>query len=153
MAYSLVKDDMARSTLRDLFPDLDTWSVGFDREWRLLDELQNMGRISSYPPYNIKQTGDNSYQIEMAVAGFEKKDLHVEMNNNRLIVEGSAETKKDKTENEYIYKGIASRHFRQSFALANHVKVKNSELKNGILRIELESEVPLEMKPRTIEIK
>ena len=61
--------------------------------------------------------------------------------------------KEDKTENEYIYKGIASRHFRQSFALANHVKVKDSELKNGILKIELESEVPLEMKPRTIEIK
>lgn len=158
MSYTLVKNDSARSafpTLSNFFPNLDAWSIGFDREWRMLEELQNsfMGGTSSYPPYNIKQTGEHTYEIEMAVAGFAKHDLRIELNNNQLIIEGNKETNNDSTSDSYVYKGIAARRFRQSFALADHVKVNGSELKDGILKIDLERDLPEEKKPRMIEIK
>ncbi len=156
MAYALVKNNKSpRSILSDFFPNFDSWTIGFDREWQILEDLQNSltGGASSYPPYNIKQTGDNSYEVEMAVAGFSKDDLKVELNNNRLIIEGKSGSKEEKSEGDYVYKGIASRHFRQSFALADHVKVVGSELKDGILKVELERNIPAEMRPRLIEIK
>lgn len=155
MAYALVKNKSPRSLLSDFFPNFDSWTIGFDREWRILEDLQNSlaNGVSSYPPYNIKQTGEHSYEIEMAVAGFSKENLRVELNNNRLIIEGNSGSKEEKSEADYVYKGIASRHFRQSFALADHVKVIGSELKDGILKVELERNVPEEMKPRMIEIK
>ena len=77
------------------------------------------------------------YELEMAVAGYAKKDLKVELKNNRLIIEGAHESKEENEGTEYVYKGIASRHFRQSFELADHVKVSDSELKDGILKIKL----------------
>ncbi len=157
MAYTLVKNDIAGGTLpsiTSLFPNLEAWSVGFDREWRMLEQLQNslMGGTSSYPPYNIKQTGEHAYEIEMAVAGFSKKELLIELNNNRLIVEGRKEEQAESSEAAYVYKGIAARQFRQNFALADHVKVNGSELRDGILRITLERDLPEEKKPRMIEI-
>jgi molecular chaperone IbpA len=112
-----------------------------------------MGRNTSFPPYNIKQVGDDRYQIEMAVAGFSKKDLKIELANNQLTVEGSQESSTDSTESNYLYKGIAARQFRQSFALEDHVKVLGSELKDGVLKIDLERQIPEEKKPRSIEIK
>ena len=155
MAYSLVKEKTPRTMLSDFFPNLESWTVGFDREWQILEELQNSltGGISSYPPYNIKQSGEDGYEIEMAVAGFNKDKLKVELENNRLVIEGNQDRKEEKSEADYVYKGIASRHFRQSFALADHMKVKECELKDGILKIQLERKVPEDMKPRMIEIK
>ena len=158
MAYTLVKNDNQVSSfpsIASIFPNLEAWSVGFDREWRMLEDLQNtlMGGTSSYPPYNIKQTSEHNYEIEMAVAGFKKNELKVELNNNQLIIEGVKEEKSENSDSNYVYKGIASRHFRQSFALADHVKVNGSELKDGILKISLERDLPEEKKPRSIEIK
>lgn len=146
MAHSLVKNKPSRSALSEFFPNFDSWAVGFDREWQMLEDLQNsfLGRSSSYPPYNIKETGDNSYEIEMAVAGFNKDNLKVELKNNRLIIEGNHESKEDKSDEDYVYKGIASRQFRQSFALADHVTVSDSELKDGILKIKLKGNPPHE---------
>jgi molecular chaperone IbpA len=89
----------------------------------------------------------------MAVAGFSKADLRVELHNNQLTIEGSKQAFDDSTTDGYIYRGIAGRQFRQSFALADHVKVIGSELKDGILTIELERELPEEKRPRQIEIK
>jgi molecular chaperone IbpA len=120
----------------------------------MLDELQNtlIKATPSYPPYNIKKVNDDKYEIEMAVAGFSKPDLKVEVKNNQLIVEGSKKTKEESSDVDYVYKGIASRHFRQSFALADHLKVKSSEFKDGILTIHLEGEMPEEKKGQQIEI-
>ena len=142
-------------SLANFFPNLESWAVGFDRPMRLLDEMSNalMGRNTSFPPYNIKQVGDDRYQIEMAVAGFSKKELKIELANNQLTVEGSQESSADSAEDNYLYKGIAARQFRQSFALEDHVKVLGSELKDGVLKIDLERQIPEEKKPRSIEIK
>jgi molecular chaperone IbpA len=112
-----------------------------------------MGRNTSFPPYNIKQLGEDRYQIEMAVAGFSKKDLKIDLANNQLTVEGAQESSSESEAGDYLYKGIAARQFRQSFALADHVKVLGSELKDGVLKIELERQIPEEKKPRSIEIK
>jgi molecular chaperone IbpA len=122
---------------------------------RLLDEMSSalMGRNSSFPPYNIKQINDDKYQIEMAVAGFSKKDLKIELANNQLTVEGAQSTSDESSSENYLYKGIAARQFRQSFALEDYVKVLGSELKDGVLKIELERQVPEEKKARVIEIK
>jgi len=131
-------------SLANFFPNLESWAVGFDRPMRLLDEMSNalMGRNTSFPPYNIKQVGSDSYQIEMAVAGFSKKDLKIELHNNQLTIEGSQQTASENQGSNYLYKGIAARQFRQSFALEDHVKVIGSELKDGILNIELERDLP-----------
>ena len=142
-------------SLANFFPNLESWAVGFDRPMRLLDEMSNalMGRNTSFPPYNIKQVGNDRYQIEMAVAGFSKKDLKIELHNNQLTIEGSQQTASENQGSNYLYKGIAARQFRQSFALEDHVKVIGSELRDGILNIELERDLPEEKKPRSIEIK
>ena len=157
MANTLEKRDNNRSifpSLSRFFPDLRAWSVGFDRDWDMLDELENtlIKATPSYPPYNIKKVNDGKYEIEMAVAGFSKPDLKVEVKDNQLIVEGSKKTKEESSDIDYVYKGIASRHFRQSFALADHLKVKTSEFKDGILTIHLEGEMPEERKGQQIEI-
>jgi molecular chaperone IbpA len=156
MAYTLVKNERrsAFPSIAEYFPNLEAWSVGFDREWRLLEQLQNnlMGGTSSYPPYNIKQRSEDRYEIEMAVAGFSKEELRVELHNNQLTIEGSKRSEDDGAEASYVYRGIAGRQFRQTFALADHVKVIGSELKDGILTIGLERELPEEKKPRLIEI-
>ncbi len=157
MSYTLVKNGRRNSfpSIAEYFPNVEAWSVGFDREWRLLEQLQNnlMGGTSSYPPYNIKQRSEDLYEIEMAVAGFSKGELTVELHNNQLTIEGSKQGVEDEAGHSYVYKGIAGRQFRQTFALADHVKVVGSELQEGILRISLERELPEEKKPRLIEIK
>lgn len=157
MSYSIVKNQRPSATfpsIAEYFPNLQAWSVGFDREWRLLEQMQNslMGGTSSYPPYNIKQLTEDKYKIEMAVAGFSKSELKVELHNNQLSIEGSKGFNDEGFEGDYIYRGIAGRQFRQTFALADHVKVNNSELRDGILTIELERDLPEEKKPRQIEI-
>ena len=158
MSYSLVKNQSKNTSfpsIADHFPNLEAWSVGFDREWRLLEQMQNtlLGGTSSYPPYNIKQLSEDRYTIEMAVAGFSKSELRVELHNNQLSVEGSKSSDDAQLNDNYIYRGIAGRQFRQTFALADHVKVMSSELRDGILTIELERDLPEEKKPRLIEIQ
>lgn len=158
MASALEKREMFRSPfpkIANLFPNIQAWSVGFDREWRMLEDLQNSltNGNPSYPPYNIKKISDDKYEIEIAIAGFKKEDLRVELNDHQLVIEGKKESKEESKDVDYVYKGIASRHFRQSFALADHVKVHESEFKDGILTVKLESQVPEDEKPRLIEIK
>jgi molecular chaperone IbpA len=157
MSYTVVKNQRPATTfpsIAEYFPNLEAWSVGFDREWRLLEQMQNtlLGGTSSYPPYNIKQLSEDRYKIEMAVAGFSKSELKVEMHNNQLSIEGSKGLNDGSIEEDYIYHGIAGRQFRQTFALADHVKVVGSELRDGILTIELERDLPEEKKPRVIQI-
>jgi molecular chaperone IbpA len=157
MAYTVVKNERPTGfpSITQYFPNVEAWSVGFDREWRLLEEMQNtlMGGTSSYPPYNIKQLSEDSYKIEVAVAGFAKSDLRVELHNNQLTIEGSKPSNDESIDVGYVYRGIAGRQFRQTFALADHVKVIDSDLRDGILSIKLERELPEEKRPRLIEIK
>ena len=157
MTYTVVKNQRPATTfpsIAEYFPNVEAWSVGFDREWRLLEQMQNtlLGGTSSYPPYNIKQLSEDRYKIEMAVAGFSKSELKVEIHNNQLSIEGSKGFNDGDTEGDYVYRGIAGRQFRQTFALADHVKVNGSELNDGILTIELERDLPEEKKPRLIQI-
>lgn len=136
------------------FPDLKSWSVGFDREWDMLEDLQDSfaRQFPAYPPYNIKKIKEGRYEIEMAVAGFTKDDLSVEIKDNQIVITGDKEVKDESSDVDYIYKGIASRHFKQSFALADHLEVTGSEFKDGILKIALEGEVKNNGKSKKIKI-
>lgn len=141
-------------SLVNFFPDMKSWSVGFDKEWDILEDLQDSFSrgLPAYPPYNIKKISKNEYEIEMAVAGFDRQDLQVEVRNNQIVVEGNKGFRNESTDVDYIYKGIASRHFRQSFALANHLEVTHAEFKDGILRIKLKGDFVQEEPAHKIEI-
>src|SRR5260221_5339027 len=125
-------------------------TVGFDRLFGLLDSLSGDTRSDTYPPYNIERTGENSYRISMAVAGFGQDDLPLEAKENVLTVKG--EKKTDGDDKEVLYRGIASRAFERRFQLADYVEVKGADLVNGLLHIDLVREIPEAMKPRTIAI-
>ena len=126
-------------------------TVGFDRLTRLLDSATRVDDSSfSYPPYNIEQTGDDSYRIVMAVAGFGEGDLSITQQANSLLISGKHE--KPAEEKKFLYRGIAGRAFERRFELADHIKVVSAKLTNGLLSVELACEVPEAMKPRTIKV-
>ena len=123
--------------------------IGFEQ---MLDKIreasETLPKIPSYPPYNIKKIDDEHFVIEMAVAGFGKTDLDIELKDGTLTVSGSH----DADDKDYIYQGIANRAFTRKFTLADTVVVKNAELVNGLLRIALERFVPEEKKAKKIDI-
>ena len=133
------------------FTPLYRSTVGFDRLFSMLDSMTSGDNgASSYPPYNIERTGEDAYRITMAVAGFAEADLSLEAKENVLTVKGDkAETP---SENEVLYRGIASRAFERRFQLADHVEVKGAKLENGLLHVDLKREIPEAMKPRKIHI-
>lgn len=121
--------------------------VGFDH---LLSELDYVAKHSSdnYPPHNILRTGDHDYLIELAVAGFSKDELNIEVKDRTLAVTGEHVSKG----REYIHRGISTKKFKRTFRLSEHVKVKGADLVDGVLSVELKYEVPEELRPRKIEI-
>ena len=124
-------------------------TIGFDRLFNLIDSgLQATGE-DNYPPYNIVRSGEDHYEISLAVAGFTPDDITITAEQNVLTVEGRAAQKAD---HEYLYRGISARPFRRVFNLADHVQVKGATMDNGLLRIALVREVPEAMKPRRIAI-
>jgi molecular chaperone IbpA len=135
------------------FSPLFRSSVGFDRLTHLM-ESQLQKAEPTYPPYNIEKTGEDTYRISLAVAGFDKADLDVTVQENRLIVSGrltdKAREQEEKT--QYLYRGIAGRAFRHTFELADTVRVNGAELVNGQLHVDLVREIPERKKPRQIEI-
>lgn len=135
------------------FTPLFRSSVGFDRLTQLM-ESQLQKAEPTYPPYNIEKTGEDTYRITLAVAGFDKADLDVTVQENRLIVSGrlndKAREQDEKT--QYLYRGIAGRAFRHAFDLADTVRVNGADLVNGLLHIDLVREIPERKKPRQIEI-
>lgn len=134
-----------------LRPFLQSWTVGFDHQFALLQELQKSSKAVTYPPYNIKEVEDGiKYEIEMAVAGFSKEDLTISVEDSNLKIEGGSKKTKDES---YVHKGIAARTFTQSFVLGEYVEVTNAKLENGILTISLDRKVPEEKKPKVIKIK
>ena len=133
------------------FSPLYRSTVGFDRLFTMLDSLGQPDQAQSYPPYNIERTGENTYRITMAVAGFDESELTIEAREHALTVKGE-KAEEDGGEAQYLYRGIAKRAFERRFQLADHVEVLGAALKNGLLHIDLKRNIPEEMKPRKIAI-
>jgi molecular chaperone IbpA len=132
------------------FAPLYRSSIGFDRVFNLLNNAQRLQAIETWPPYDIVKTSEDDYRIQMAVAGFAEADLEITQERNVLVVKGQKAEGKD---GEYLHRGIAGRAFERRFELADHVRVENASLTNGILSIALKREVPEAMKPRKIAIR
>ena len=143
------------STLRNALQAFDynhmtPYAVGFDRTFdRLFDYVTHQAESTGYPPYNIEKQGDYNFTIEMALAGFGKKDIEIEFAEGLLTIQSV----KEKEEKETLYKGISQRNFTRKFTLADDIVVKGAKLENGMLTIELERIVPEEKKPQLITVK
>lgn len=128
-------------------------TVGFDRLAGMLDQIMaGDAPSSSYPPYNIEKTGDDSYRITVAVAGFGEDDLNIEVKDAQLTVTAKKRDTEGEAKPVYLHRGIAERGFERRFQLAEHVRVSGAELVNGLLHVDLVREVPEALKPRTIAI-
>jgi molecular chaperone IbpA len=127
------------------FAPLYRSTIGFDRLFDMLDT----GARPDWPPYNIERKGEDQYQITMAIAGFGPNEIELTQHGNTLSVTGQ---KAEPGSVEMLHQGIAFRNFRQTFNLADHVKVVGADLEHGLLSIELVREVPEQLKPRRIEI-
>ena len=133
-----------------IWNDLKPFSIGFDN---IFDNFDNMleHKTINYPPYNINKIDDLNYTIEIALAGYSKKDIEVKYADNQLEIKSVHEEKDN--DKETLHRGIAKRHFTRSFTTADDVVVNSAEMKDGMLIISLEKIVPEEKKPRTISIK
>ena len=128
------------------FTPLFRSTVGFDR---LFDTIDSNVR-PDWPPYNIEKTGDNQYRISMAIAGFAPEEIELVQQGNVLSITG--QKKSEPKHQEMLHQGLASRSFKQTFSLADHVKVASADLENGLLLVELVREIPEQLKPRRIEL-
>ncbi len=125
-------------------------AIGFDRVANLMDNAQQTQANVAYPPYNIERTGEDSYRLTLAVAGFSEADLELSVQNDTLLISGKA---KEPTENvHYLHRGIAGRAFERRFVLADHLVVEDAKLEHGLLHVGLRREVPETLKPRRIAI-
>ena len=147
------------STLRNALQAFDynhmtPYAVGFDRTFdRLFDYVTHQAESTGFPPYNIQKTEDYKFEIEMAVAGFGKKDIEVEVAEGVLTVKSMKDKDTGSTDEFTLYKGISQRNFKRKFTLADDIVVNGAELKDGMLTISLERIVPEEKKPQLITIK
>jgi molecular chaperone IbpA len=130
------------------FAPLFRTAIGFDRLARMVDAAHSAD--ASYPPYNIEKTGDDSYRLTMAVAGFGPDDIELTAKENTLLVAGRAAT--DAPKADVLYRGIAARAFERRFVLADHIVVEGADLRNGLLQIALKHVVPEALKPRRIQV-
>jgi len=138
-------------SLFDNFNQLTPYAVGFDRVFdNLARYMDNTVTSTGFPPYNIRKDGDYGYVIEMALAGFSKKDIEVEVADGTLSVRSVKENVDDDAD---LYRGIAYRKFNRKFTLADDVVVNSVSLANGMLNIDLERVIPEEKKPRLITVK
>ena len=136
-----------------IFNQLRPLSVGFDD---MFDHFESMFEVPTinYPPYNLVKTGDNKFNIEVALAGFNKKDINITSENGMLTIESKQDEKsKDTKDGEVIHKGISKRYFKRSFTIADDIEVKGAELKDGLLKVSMEKIIPDAKKLKTIDIK
>lgn len=136
-------------TAYDLSPLFRT-AIGFDRLANAL-ESANRADAGGYPPYNIEATGEDQYQITLAVAGFSADEIDIETQDNLLKVVGRKNA--DVADRKYLHRGIANRNFERTYQLADYVRVDGADMKDGLLHIDLVREVPEAMKPRRIKIR
>ena len=139
-------------TTIEAFGQFRPFSVGFDSIFEKLSEA-SIPNSSNYPPYNIIKRGDDQWLIELAVAGFNKKDIGIELKEANLSITCSKDKAEPENAFEFVHKGISERNFTKTFALAEHVEVKGAEIVDGILSIELIRNIPEKEKPKTIKIK
>jgi len=132
------------------FSPLYRSTIGFDRVLNLLDQATRVEPLTNWPPYNIEKTGEDQYRVTMAVAGFSPDEIELVQKENTLFVSGQKHPEPEGA--EVLHRGIATRAFKQSFNLADHVKVTAASLDNGLLTVELKREIPEALKPRRIEI-
>ena len=144
--------DNTLSLFNENFNKLTPYAVGFDRMFDNLNRyVDNNQQSHGFPPYNIRKEGDYNYVIEMALAGFGKKDIEIEVSDGTLSVRS---TKENETDNDsQLYRGISFRKFDRKFTLSEDIVVQDASLENGMLTINLERIVPEEKKPRLIEVK
>ena len=140
-----------------IWNSLRPYSVGFDSIFdefdRMLESVDSGHINANYPPYNIKKIDENNYFIEVALAGFSKEDIDVELKDNALTIRNKVKEKViDDEINGVIHKGISTRQFERAFTIAEDIKIKDAELKNGLLSINLERIIPEEKKPRLIKV-
>jgi molecular chaperone IbpA len=142
---------MTYNLLPQAFKDFDKLFVGFDDQFSKLSKMHDdlTKHIPNYPPYNIRKVNDNTYVIEIAVAGFSKSEIEVEFADDKLIVSGNAQ---DDDSADWLYKGIATRNFTRTFALDDKIEIKGAALINGMLKIALEKIIPDHKKPKKIEV-
>lgn len=129
---------------------IERFAIGFDRFWDQFDALSN--KTAGYPPYNIQKLEDNKFRISLAIAGFDRNELFITSQNNELVVSGKKQTDTE-VENNYIFKGIATRNFKLSWKLADYVEVDSAKIENGLLHIDLNRLIPQEMLPKQIDIQ
>jgi molecular chaperone IbpA len=132
------------------FSPLYRSTVGFDRLFDMLDQATRAEPMTNWPPYNIERMGEDDYRITMAVAGFSADEIQLVQQENTLVVSGQKASSDENA--QFLHRGIATRAFKQSFSLAEHLKVTGASLDNGLLKIELKREIPEALKPRKIEI-
>lgn len=142
--------------------DFDRFFVGFDPIVKRMSEAaeQTVKAAQNYPPYNIKKIDENKYLIEMAVAGFGKQDLEIELADDKLIIKGNVQSGEPAEQGSngewtwpaFLYQGLANRPFTRSFNLADNVEIRGASLLNGILKIALEAIIPEHKKPKKVEI-
>jgi molecular chaperone IbpA len=135
-------------TMADFSPLFRT-AIGFDRLARLVDTLPD-NTAAAYPPYNIEKTGDDSYRLSLAVAGFSADDIELTVKENTLIVAGRVAG--ENTKAEFLHRGIAARAFTRRFVLADHMVVESADIANGLLHVTIKRVVPEALKPRRVEI-
>lgn len=128
------------------FTPLFRSTVGFDRLFDMIDSSVR----PDWPPYNIEKNGENQYRISMAIAGFAPDEIELIQQGNTLLITGQKKT--EPKNQEMLHQGLASRNFKQTFNLADHVKVASADLQNGLLLVELVREIPEQLKPRRIEL-
>ncbi len=126
--------------------------IGSDHLASLVDAATRAEKQSSYPPYNIELLAEDKYRITMAVAGFSKDDVTIEVQENTLTVTGKKESAEKDEERKFLHKGISERNFERKFQLGDHVKVLAADMENGLLHIDMERVIPEAKKPRQIEI-
>ena len=149
---------MTFDKLPSIFKQLRPVSIGFDNIFdhfeNLFDEYDNVrsSLTANFPFYNIVKKEDNKFDIEIALAGYDKKDIAVEYADSVLTIKSVKETKSDKEKDGVIHQGIAKRTFSKVFTIADDVEIKGAELKNGLLKISLEKIVPEDKKPKIIKI-
>ena len=138
-------------TFVDNFNKLTPYAVGFDRVFDTLNRyVDNNATSTGFPPYNIRKEGDYNHVIEMALAGFGKKDIEIEVADNTLSIRSVKENTEDE---DTVYRGISYRKFERKFTLADDIVVNGAKLENGMLQVDLERVVPEEKKPRLVTVK
>ena len=147
--FNLLNKGENMTIFDDIYGRSFPFAIGFDRTLQLLEKAATVPSNVSYPPYNIVKIDDESYSVELAVAGFKKDEISISKEAETLTIEGKVESKEEK---EFVHKGLASRSFKRTFTLAEEIVVEGAKLEDGILSVSLKRVIPEEKKPVSIKI-